>query len=255
MDSPFKTSADPALLDLFRAETDTHIPALSEGLLLLEKGQGDDQTIAKMMRAAHSIKGAARIVGLHAAVQVAHVMEDCFTAAKTNVSLLSSAAVDVLLQGVDGLQRICAQDDNEGLTGDWLQSLTRQLESVKSGNLAAPSRSQLPAQPPVPEVASSSLIEHQRTEVRFVLPAHFDAQAAEMLRSDICNAVKEHTPSIWLDFAHQSQINALELACLASLAKARRSDATMNLHVVGLSDELRDLFRVSGLHRDLVMDT
>ena len=28
---------DPSLLDLFRAELETHLPALSEGLLALEK--------------------------------------------------------------------------------------------------------------------------------------------------------------------------------------------------------------------------
>ena len=34
------------------------------------------------MRAAHSLKGAARIVGLDAAVRVAHAMEDCLVAAQ-----------------------------------------------------------------------------------------------------------------------------------------------------------------------------
>ena len=34
------------------------------------------------MRAAHSLKGAARIVGLTVGVRVAHAMEDCFVAAQ-----------------------------------------------------------------------------------------------------------------------------------------------------------------------------
>src|SRR3970040_83853 len=95
-DSPCRAN-DPALLELFRAELDTHIPVLSDGLLAIEKGLAHEQTVAGMMRAAHSIKGAARIVGLEKAVRLAHAMEDCFTAAKDQQIVLKSAAVDVLL--------------------------------------------------------------------------------------------------------------------------------------------------------------
>ena len=41
------------------------------------------------MRAAHSLKGAARIVGLDAAVRVAHAMEDCFVARSREISSYS----------------------------------------------------------------------------------------------------------------------------------------------------------------------
>jgi len=61
---------DPAMLELFQAEMDTHIPVLDQGLLALEKGQAGDREIEAMMRAAHSIKGAARIVGIEPAVRV-----------------------------------------------------------------------------------------------------------------------------------------------------------------------------------------
>src|SRR5437764_2150913 len=94
-------SFDPVMLELFGAEVDMHLPVLSEGLLAMEKGRAGKQEIESMMRAAHSIKGAARIVGNERAVRVAHVMEDCFTAAKEDRVALSSDAVDVLLQGVD----------------------------------------------------------------------------------------------------------------------------------------------------------
>ena len=53
------------------------------------------------MRAAHSLKGAARIVGLDAAVRVAHAMEDCFVAAQKGKIVLQPEHVDILLQGVD----------------------------------------------------------------------------------------------------------------------------------------------------------
>ena len=121
------------MLELFAAEMDTHIPVLNEGLLALEKGQAGAREIEGMMRAAHSIKGAARIVGLESAVRVAHVMEDCFTAAKENRITLSSDSVDVLLAGVDAMQRICAPQSGEPLTDEARDKLVDRLTQWKSG--------------------------------------------------------------------------------------------------------------------------
>ena len=49
------------------------------------------------MRAAHSLKGAARIVGLDVGVRVAHAMEDCFVAAQEGRLTLRQAQIDLLL--------------------------------------------------------------------------------------------------------------------------------------------------------------
>ena len=71
---------DATLIDLFRSEVETHSELLSAALLALEHSPGDTSRIDEMMRAAHSIKGAARVVGVDPAVSVAHAMEDCFVA-------------------------------------------------------------------------------------------------------------------------------------------------------------------------------
>ncbi len=71
---------DPALIDLFRSEVETHSDALNAALLDLERHPGDTSRVDEMMRAAHSIKGAARIVGIDPAVKVAHTLEDGFVA-------------------------------------------------------------------------------------------------------------------------------------------------------------------------------
>src|SRR5262249_46375910 len=69
------------------------------------------------MRAAHSLKGAARIVGLDAVADVAHLMEDCFVAAQRAEIRLLQGRIDVLLQGVDLLARIARTRDAD--IGDW----------------------------------------------------------------------------------------------------------------------------------------
>ena len=77
---------DLPLIDLFRSEVETHAEVLSAALLALEASPGDVSRLGEMMRAAHSIKGAARVVGVDPAVSVAHVMEDCFVAAQKESS-------------------------------------------------------------------------------------------------------------------------------------------------------------------------
>jgi two-component system sensor histidine kinase and response regulator WspE len=96
-----------SLMDLFRSEAESHTATLSTGLLALEGGGvSTPATVEPMMRAAHSLKGAARIVGLEPAVQVAHVMEDCFVAVQKGKVTLRPPHVDILLRGVDLLTQI-----------------------------------------------------------------------------------------------------------------------------------------------------
>ena len=117
-DADHHVLSDPALLDLFQAEVETHVAVLSDGLLALENNPGATDQLEALMRAAHSIKGGARIVGLDAAVRVAHVMEDCFVAAQKGEVLLGSEQIDVLLQIVDLLIQL-SRSLVEGQT-DWL---------------------------------------------------------------------------------------------------------------------------------------
>jgi chemotaxis protein histidine kinase CheA len=103
---------EAAMLEMFRAEVETHMAALSDGLLALEKQPSQSDRFEGLMRAAHSIKGAAKIVGLPAAVQVAHAIEDCFVAARRGEASMTSGLVDVLLEGIDLLARAADVDDS-----------------------------------------------------------------------------------------------------------------------------------------------
>lgn len=95
-------------MDLFRAELEQHKAALNDGLIAVVSGSSSPETLNALMRAAHSIKGAARVVGLQPAVDLAHAMEDCFVAAQEGRSSLHADRVEVLLKSVDQLSRIGA---------------------------------------------------------------------------------------------------------------------------------------------------
>ena len=61
---------DFSLFDLFRMEAEEQVRVLQQGLIELEAGAATALTLESLMRAAHSIKGAARIVGLEAIVNL-----------------------------------------------------------------------------------------------------------------------------------------------------------------------------------------
>ena len=90
-----------SLLDLFRIEAEEQAQKLTAGLLALERDPVAAQHLESCMRAAHSLKGAARIAAITACVSIAHAMENCFVTAQQGQPGLQPATIDKLLQGVD----------------------------------------------------------------------------------------------------------------------------------------------------------
>ena len=105
------TPLEPAMFELFREEVRSHAAALSAGLVELEADAANLARIEPLMRAAHSIKGAARIVGVEVAVRLAHVLEDAFVAAQAGRVKFGPDAIDRLLQGADVLASLGEVDD------------------------------------------------------------------------------------------------------------------------------------------------
>ncbi|MFJ2710755.1 hybrid sensor histidine kinase/response regulator [Pseudomonas sp. NPDC087346] len=97
---------DASLLELFSLEAEAQTQVLSTGLLALERNPTQADYLESCMRAAHSLKGAARIVGIDSGVSVAHVMEDCLVSAQEGRLFLRPEHIDALLQGTDLLMRI-----------------------------------------------------------------------------------------------------------------------------------------------------
>ena len=105
---------DSSLLELFSLEAEAQTQVLSAGLLALERDPTQADHLESCMRAAHSLKGAARIVGVDAGVSVAHVMEDCLVSAQEGRLYLRPEHIDALLQGTDLLMRIATPNNAPG---------------------------------------------------------------------------------------------------------------------------------------------
>jgi two-component system sensor histidine kinase and response regulator WspE len=150
--TPLPPSADfdPMLLDLFRVELENHTRVLENGLVSAESGQTAEK-IEPLMRAAHSIKGAARIVGLSAAVSLAHAMEDVLSAAQQGKLTLTADHVDLLLKGNDAYMSM-SRIETAAIPG-WLtereislDQMARTLRDTMTGPVVSPS----PVCPPPP---------------------------------------------------------------------------------------------------------
>jgi two-component system, chemotaxis family, sensor histidine kinase and response regulator WspE len=140
------------MLDLFSMEVETQGQVLTAGLLALERSPTAADKLEECMRAAHSLKGAARIVGLQAGVSVAHAMEECFVAAQQGRLVLRHHQIDRLLHGVDLLSRVGSAPGTSGEVDGFLADLKRAVESPNDTFVAAE-----PAAPPEAAVAGESV--------------------------------------------------------------------------------------------------
>ncbi len=99
-------SADPRLLALFATEVEEKCAVMDRVLLQLEQHPDRLELIAPLMRAAHSIKGAARAVRNEAAVSLAHALEDRMSGAQRSPPPIGEALVDLALRTVDRLRAL-----------------------------------------------------------------------------------------------------------------------------------------------------
>jgi len=133
--------------ELFRVEAENQTALLTSGLLELERAPASAEQLEQLMRAAHSFKGAARIVDLSPGVQVAHAMEDCFVAAQHGALELNRQHIDALLRGVDWLVEIAKQDETS--VAAWLETRGNAMEAwLQFIREFTPPRSSLPVAPP-----------------------------------------------------------------------------------------------------------
>ena len=120
--------SDLSMAELFRMEVETQAAAMINGLLALEREADPAPQLRELMRAAHSLKGAARIVGRNVAVRVSHAMEDCLVAVQAQKRPPSHEVIDTLLQAVDFLSSI-AQVPEQALES-WESAQNQKTEAL-----------------------------------------------------------------------------------------------------------------------------
>jgi len=141
-------SIDPEMFLLFCTELQNSIAVINDNLLKIESdNRQKGELLESMMRAAHSIKGAARMIGIDAAVKLAHAMEDVFVAAQNNAITLKKDSVDLLLECSDLLieiELLTPTDINQWTlnSSNDLNQFINTLECIKNNQAFKPQKRQ-----------------------------------------------------------------------------------------------------------------
>lgn len=116
------------LLTVFKSELKEHIRVMTDGLLALEKTgiSSDNQPeVDEIFRAAHSLKGAARSVGLDKIVDLAHYLESILSLLNKGQMQISSVLVSKIMSTLDCIQDLAEEKDQ----GRYFELLT-ELEKI-----------------------------------------------------------------------------------------------------------------------------
>ena len=91
---------------MFAEEAEGRLATLSELLLELERNGADQELLSSVFREAHTLKGAAAVVGLADVLRVAHAMEEILEGLRRGDASATPELVDALLGAVDGMREM-----------------------------------------------------------------------------------------------------------------------------------------------------
>jgi two-component system chemotaxis sensor kinase CheA len=143
----------------FSAEAQEHLQKLNEGILRLERGDTDADLMADILRAAHTLKGSARMMGFKDINQVAHKLEDLLLEVKEGRLPATQPLCDLIFRALDTMDA-CRQAIVEGREGEiQVDEIAILLERMAQGEplpeAQEPPRSQPPSQEPGPNDGDS----------------------------------------------------------------------------------------------------
>lgn len=130
------------LINTFKTEQSEHVQKINQGLLALEKepARSDRPDILnEIFREAHSLKGAARAVGLTTIESLGHGLEDVLLKVKEGRRAFSAELFDLLYQTLDGVELMMARLEAGDSTppAKVLALLARLEESAAGGGEAS----------------------------------------------------------------------------------------------------------------------
>lgn len=181
-DSYLLPELDAEVLEFFGPEAQEYIETIETSLLKLEKEPTDAETIHKLFRAAHTLKGSAFTVGFQCIGDLTHHVEDFMGAVREGKQRVTSEATDIIFKAIDVVKALMKREAGllEQIRGDYAAAQRRlaQLEHVTTSAAEAPSAVAPPSAQPAPVPVATVPIGQEGTERRTAGRAQ-DAGAAE----------------------------------------------------------------------------
>ncbi|MBY5757956.1 chemotaxis protein CheA [Rhizobium leguminosarum] len=140
--------------EIFFQECEEQLAELESGLLKLNDGDRDPETVNAVFRAVHSIKGGAGAFGLDDLVAFAHVFETTLDCVRSNKLEPNQDVLKVMLKSADVLADLTnAARDGGSIDESRSRGLVKELEALANGELPSPSAS---AEAPAPKAAAKA---------------------------------------------------------------------------------------------------
>lgn len=102
--SSLKDDENKQLMEAFFIDADEKLEELEDLLVRIEKDPGDDDTINRVFRAMHTLKGNAGFFGLKKVESLAHSAENLFSDIRDHKYQVNQNIIDMLLASTDGLK-------------------------------------------------------------------------------------------------------------------------------------------------------
>ncbi|MBB3384718.1 MULTISPECIES: chemotaxis protein CheA [unclassified Rhizobium] len=156
--------------EIFFQECEEQLAELESGLLKMNDGDRDPETVNAVFRAVHSIKGGAGAFGLDDLVAFAHVFETTLDCVRSNKLEPTQDVLKVMLKAADVLADLTnAARDGGSVDPARSRGLVKELEALANGDVPAPSAAV------VAEVAPKSVAAAPTDESGFQpIPFSFD---------------------------------------------------------------------------------
>lgn len=159
-----------AALATFFEESSELLRELEAGLLDVERGAADDETLNAIFRSAHTIKGSAGLFGLEAVVAFTHEMESVLDRVRSRAVPLDGKLSAVLLDCRDHLGKLIGEVTAIGAAGsEELRPVSEKLIAAlrAAGAGAGTSRQPVPATAVLPSAVTAAASGTWLVEVRF----------------------------------------------------------------------------------------
>jgi two-component system, chemotaxis family, sensor kinase CheA len=149
--------ADDRFLQMFFEEARELLLSLEEGLMDLERRQSDRAHLDRTFRAAHSIKGAAAMVGLGAIAEFTHLIEAVLDRIRSASLPIDSDVISTLLDGRDHLSTAVEAEANRSPIPAPSELVRRLSALLRDPNVPTPAPipappSPRPGKPPTPDI-------------------------------------------------------------------------------------------------------
>ncbi len=143
-------------LGVFLDEMDEQLQCLDESLLILENSGCHLDTIQKIFRAAHTLKGSSAVMGFKQLNRLTHQMESVFELIRGGQLSVANELLNILFECIDFIKQLRCSILAGVMEEEDISALMSRLEAIKNSAVASPVEQEVKPQAPALHILFNS---------------------------------------------------------------------------------------------------